>query len=132
MKHLLILLVRGYRFFISPYFPTSCRYYPTCSHYAIDALKIHGAFKGTALAVWRILRCNPWSAGGEDPVPGTETNHDNAGTGRSVAATAGTRPTATATAGTGRSVTAEAGTKPTETATTGPARPVTSHSTTDI
>ncbi|MDG5767546.1 membrane protein insertion efficiency factor YidD [Balneolales bacterium ANBcel1] len=71
MRKLFILLVRGYQFFISPYFPTSCRYYPTCSNYAIDALRIHGVFKGTALAVWRILRCNPFSDGGEDPVPGS-------------------------------------------------------------
>lgn len=69
MKYLLIGLVRAYRFFISPYFPTSCRYYPTCSQYAIDALNKHGVIKGFALAVWRVLRCNPWSAGGEDPVP---------------------------------------------------------------
>ena len=69
MRLVMIYLVRGYQLFISPYFPTSCRYYPTCSHYAIDALKIHGVFKGTALAVWRVLRCNPWSEGGEDPVP---------------------------------------------------------------
>ncbi len=54
---------------ISPYFPASCRYYPTCSQYAIDALRIHGLFKGMVLAAWRILRCNPWSDGGEDPVP---------------------------------------------------------------
>lgn len=54
---------------ISPYFPTSCRYTPTCSNYALDALRKHGAFKGAAMAVWRILRCNPWSDGGEDPVP---------------------------------------------------------------
>lgn len=73
MKYLFIALVRGYQFFISPYFPSSCRYYPTCSHYAIDALKIHGFFKGTALSVWRILRCNPWSDGGEDPVPEPDT-----------------------------------------------------------
>lgn len=65
----LVLLVRGYQFFISPYFPTSCRYHPTCSHYAVDAIRTHGAIKGICLAVWRILRCNPWSAGGEDPVP---------------------------------------------------------------
>lgn len=75
MKHLLIILVKGYRFFISPYFPTSCRYYPTCSQYAIDALKLHGVIKGTALAVWRILRCNPWSDGGEDPVPLPKNQH---------------------------------------------------------
>lgn len=75
MRYLLIALVRGYQFFISPYFPTSCRYYPTCSNYAVDAVKTHGAVKGFALAVWRILRCNPWSAGGEDPVPGTTAHH---------------------------------------------------------
>jgi len=74
MKYLFIALVRGYQFFISPYFPPSCRYYPTCSHYAIDALKAHGVFKGTGLAVWRLLRCNPWSDGGEDPVPGTASD----------------------------------------------------------
>lgn len=63
---------------ISPYFPSSCRYTPTCSNYAIDALKKHGAIKGTYLAIWRILRCNPWSDGGDDPVPdpqkSTKTN----------------------------------------------------------
>lgn len=70
MRSLFIALVRGYQFFISPYFPSSCRYHPTCSNYAIDAIRIHGVFKGIFLAAWRILRCNPWSAGGEDPVPG--------------------------------------------------------------
>ncbi len=70
VRSILILLVRGYQFFISPYFPSSCRYYPTCSHYAIDAIKTHGAIRGVGLTVWRILRCNPWSEGGEDPVPG--------------------------------------------------------------
>lgn len=70
MKFILIALVRAYQLMISPYFPTSCRYYPTCSQYAIDALKTHGFFKGTGLAVWRVLRCHPWAEGGEDPVPG--------------------------------------------------------------
>lgn len=51
--------------------PASCRYYPTCSSYAIEAIRIHGALKGTALALWRILRCNPFSKGGVDPVPGS-------------------------------------------------------------
>ena len=69
MRRLFIALVRGYQFFISPYFPSSCRYYPTCSNYAIEAIRMHGVFKGVFLAAWRILRCNPWSAGGEDPVP---------------------------------------------------------------
>ncbi len=72
-RYLLILLVRGYQFFISPYFPSSCRYYPTCSYYAIDAIKTHGAIKGFCLTAWRLLRCNPWSAGGDDPVPGTSS-----------------------------------------------------------
>lgn len=74
VRTLLILLVRGYQFFISPYFPTSCRYYPTCSHYALEAIRIHGAFKGTGLAAWRVLRCHPWSAGGEDPVPAKKSS----------------------------------------------------------
>lgn len=71
----LVLLVRGYQFFISPYFPTSCRYHPTCSHYAVDAIRTHGALKGVCLTVWRVLRCNPWSAGGEDPVPPKKPVH---------------------------------------------------------
>lgn len=69
MKFILIALVRAYQLMISPYFPTSCRYYPTCSQYAIDALRTHGFFKGTGLAAWRVLRCHPWAEGGEDPVP---------------------------------------------------------------
>ncbi len=70
VRNFFILLVRGYQLFISPYFPSSCRYYPTCSQYAIDAIRTHGAIKGFGLTAWRILRCNPWSEGGEDPVPG--------------------------------------------------------------
>ncbi|MEX0771921.1 MAG: membrane protein insertion efficiency factor YidD [Balneolales bacterium] len=69
MKFILIGFVRAYQLMISPYFPTSCRYYPSCSQYAIDALKIHGFFKGTGLAAWRVLRCHPWAKGGEDLVP---------------------------------------------------------------
>ncbi len=69
MRYIGIYLVKAYQLMISPYFPASCRYYPTCSQYAIDALRIHGLFKGMVLAAWRILRCNPWSDGGEDPVP---------------------------------------------------------------
>lgn len=65
----LVLLIRGYQIFISPYFPMSCRYHPTCSSYALDAVKIHGPLKGALLAAWRVLRCNPWTNGGEDPVP---------------------------------------------------------------
>jgi putative membrane protein insertion efficiency factor len=69
MKHVLILLVRGYQLMISPYFPSSCKYTPTCSHYAIGALDAHGALKGSWLSVTRILRCHPWAEGGHDPVP---------------------------------------------------------------
>lgn len=68
MKRLFIFLIKCYQRFISPMFPPSCRYYPTCSQYAVEALQKYGFFKGFALAVWRILRCNPWSKGGYDPV----------------------------------------------------------------
>lgn len=61
--------VKLYRKFISPLFPPTCKYYPTCSAYSLEALEKHGFFKGTALTVWRILRCNPWSLGGVDYVP---------------------------------------------------------------
>lgn len=66
---LLILPIRFYQKFISPLTPPTCRFTPTCSHYAIEAIRKHGPFKGLALAVWRILRCNPWGGSGYDPVP---------------------------------------------------------------
>jgi hypothetical protein len=66
---LLIAPIRFYRRFISPYTPPSCRYTPTCSQYAIEALRKHGPFKGSWLAVRRILRCHPWGGHGYDPVP---------------------------------------------------------------
>lgn len=69
MKHLLIILVKFYRKFISPLFPPCCKYYPTCSTYALTAIERFGAFRGILLAVWRLLRCNPWSMGGIDYVP---------------------------------------------------------------
>ncbi|MFV0426641.1 MAG: membrane protein insertion efficiency factor YidD [Beutenbergiaceae bacterium] len=61
--------VRGYQLIVSPWFAPTCRYYPSCSAYAITALRTHGAVKGTGLALWRVLRCNPWSRGGVDHVP---------------------------------------------------------------
>jgi uncharacterized protein len=66
---LMILPIRFYQYSISPLFPASCRHQPTCSQYAIEALKVHGIFKGSLLSIWRILRCNPWGTSGYDPVP---------------------------------------------------------------
>jgi putative membrane protein insertion efficiency factor len=69
MKRLLILGVRAYQVGLGPLLPASCRYYPTCSAYAIEALERHGAVRGAWLSVRRILRCHPFRAGGYDPVP---------------------------------------------------------------
>ena len=66
---LIVGLIRGYQYFISPLLPPSCRFEPTCSHYAMTALRRHGAVVGLVLATWRILRCNPYCAGGIDEVP---------------------------------------------------------------
>lgn len=66
---ILVLLVRGYQVSISPLLPPSCRYFPTCSAYAVQALERHGALKGSWLAARRILRCHPFTPGGYDPVP---------------------------------------------------------------
>ena len=62
-------VVRVYQLVVSPWFAPRCRYYPSCSQYAVDAVRRHGAIKGTGLAIWRVLRCNPWSLGGVDHVP---------------------------------------------------------------
>ena len=69
MKRVLIALVKFYRRAISPWRPPCCRYIPTCSQYAVTAIERYGAIKGGRLAAWRILRCNPFSKGGYDPVP---------------------------------------------------------------
>ena len=72
MRHLLILLIRLYQMIISPMKgQPCCRFYPSCSAYAVKALKEHGAIKGTILAAWRLCRCNPWNVGGIDYVPRT-------------------------------------------------------------
>ena len=68
-RNLLIALVRLYQKGLSPHKAPCCRFTPTCSAYAIEALERHGAFFGTLLAVWRVLRCNPFCKGGYDPVP---------------------------------------------------------------
>ncbi|NLB60818.1 MAG: membrane protein insertion efficiency factor YidD [Clostridiales bacterium] len=69
MRAFLIKLIRFYQTKISPRLPPSCRFTPTCSQYAIEAINIHGAFFGSCLAFWRILRCNPLCKSGYDPVP---------------------------------------------------------------
>lgn len=68
IKKVLISLIKFYRKSISSVTPPSCRYIPTCSQYALDAIEKYGAFKGVAMSIWRILRCNPFTKGGFDPV----------------------------------------------------------------
>ena len=69
MKHVLIWLLKGYRFAISPLYGQVCRYHPSCSAYALEAVTAHGSLRGSGLAVRRLARCHPWAAGGHDPVP---------------------------------------------------------------
>ena len=68
MKRLALLPVHAYRRVLSPLLPRRCKYEPTCSAYAVQAIEELGVVRGTILAVWRVLRCNPWSHGGYDPV----------------------------------------------------------------
>ena len=69
MRRPLLWLIRGYQKFVSPLKPPTCRFHPTCSHYAYEAISRHGALKGGYLAVRRVLRCHPLNPGGYDPVP---------------------------------------------------------------
>jgi putative membrane protein insertion efficiency factor len=69
MKRLLIALIRAYRLFLSPWWGRHCRFTPTCSEYALEAIERHGSLNGSWLAVRRIARCHPWQPGGFDPVP---------------------------------------------------------------
>ena len=69
LQHVLLALVRLYQLTLSPMIGGQCRFYPTCSHYAIEALEAHGLVKGLWLAIRRIGRCHPWHEGGVDPVP---------------------------------------------------------------
>lgn len=64
-----VVLIKFYQFFISPWVGKNCRYEPTCSHYTLEALKVHGLFKGSWLAIKRIGSCHPWGGEGYDPVP---------------------------------------------------------------
>ncbi|MDO4730953.1 MAG: membrane protein insertion efficiency factor YidD [Clostridia bacterium] len=69
MKRIAVFLIRYYQNFISPLSAPKCKYYPTCSNYALEAFEKYGFFIGFILSAWRILRCNPFSKGGYDPVP---------------------------------------------------------------
>ncbi|HMI08255.1 MAG TPA: membrane protein insertion efficiency factor YidD [Flavobacterium sp.] len=70
-----VLLIRIYQTAISPFLPSACRFEPTCSSYALEALKVHGLFYGSYLAAKRILSCHPWGKSGYDPVPGKDCGH---------------------------------------------------------
>ncbi len=70
-----ILLIQAYRYLLSPLIGSHCRYTPSCSQYALDAVQTHGIAKGLWLAVKRVGSCHPWHAGGYDPVPGANTEH---------------------------------------------------------
>lgn len=70
MRRPLLWLIRLYQRTLAKAMPEgTCRFYPTCSHYGYEAIEVHGAIKGSAMAFWRVMRCNPWSKGGLDPVP---------------------------------------------------------------
>ncbi|OWU67148.1 hypothetical protein ATO2_16185 [Roseovarius sp. 22II1-1F6A] len=73
LARLLAVPVHGYRLFLSPWLGANCRYQPTCSAYALEALEIHGAARGGWLALRRVLRCHPWGGSGHDPVPPADT-----------------------------------------------------------
>jgi putative membrane protein insertion efficiency factor len=80
MSKVFIALIRVYQYVLSPMLGQRCKYYPSCSNYAIDALREHGVVRGIGLAGWRLLRCNPFSNGGYDPVPPRhqDCKHDGA------------------------------------------------------
>lgn len=69
MTRLLTACIRLYRYLVSPLLGPACRFHPSCSSYALEALRTHGALRGTLLAAWRLARCHPWHPGGLDPVP---------------------------------------------------------------
>lgn len=79
MRRILLGLIKGYQVVISPHLGQCCRFHPSCSCYAAQAIERHGALKGTGLAAWRVLRCNPYNHGGYDPVPGSDPDfsHQN-------------------------------------------------------
>jgi putative membrane protein insertion efficiency factor len=77
MRYVLKFLIRGYQLAISPFLGPRCRFYPSCSHYAIEAIETHGALRGCWLTMKRISRCHPWHEGGFDPVPGRCLKHSH-------------------------------------------------------
>ncbi|TYL48287.1 membrane protein insertion efficiency factor YidD [Marinomonas sp. IMCC 4694] len=74
MKRVLIAFVRGYQLIISPFLGNNCRFYPSCSHYMIQAIEQHGVIKGVYLGLKRLSKCHPWHEGGIDPVPSCQHN----------------------------------------------------------
>lgn len=93
VQALLIGGVQGYRYLLKPWLGNACRFEPTCSAYALEALRVHGPWRGAALAGWRLARCHPWCNGGLDPVPSRP--------GHSTASSAPSAPAAVAPAGPG-------------------------------
>ena len=83
-KYVLLGLLWIYQRFVSPLTPPSCKFYPSCSSYAVTALTRHGALRGAWLAVRRVLRCHPWAAGGVDDVPPARTPHSHPSIGTPV------------------------------------------------
>lgn len=75
LRGALIVLIRVYRYLLSGSLGGQCKFHPTCSRYAEEAIRVHGAFRGTLLATWRILRCGPFTDGGVDPVPPRRDRH---------------------------------------------------------
>jgi hypothetical protein len=69
MRSVAVFLIRLYQWTVSPLLGPRCRFYPSCSHYALEAIERFGVIRGVALGLWRLLRCNPWNLGGYDPVP---------------------------------------------------------------
>lgn len=77
MRWLIIKLIRGYQYLLSPWLGNHCRFYPTCSSYAVTAIERFGVLRGSGLALRRLLRCHPWHPGGIDLVPDTEHHHSH-------------------------------------------------------
>lgn len=77
MKRVLLTGLRVYQLVLSPWIGNQCRFYPTCSEYARQAVETHGSLRGSALAAKRLCKCHPWHPGGFDPVPGCEEEHSN-------------------------------------------------------